>query len=154
MRRSQLIITTHVKSLCQPYLKGGGNIKILYHHITWIQHRHSFSSPFFCLFHYHLHAFTRKTHSEQKQLLDSLSVHFTDRLAMGGPIIWHEPAMTSMLELYPEVYQIFLQAGWLGYFQRLQGFEQQQVLQFSQNLQEDHSIVQGVQIPVTKEDIV
>jgi hypothetical protein len=105
------------------------------------------------LFHYHLHAFTRKTHSEQKQLLDSLSVHFTERLAMGGPVIRHEPATTALLELYPEVYQIFLQAGWLGYFQRLQGFDQQQVLQFAQNLQEDHSIVQGVRIPVTEEDI-
>jgi hypothetical protein len=132
---------------------GGGNIEILYHHFTRIQHRHSFSSPSFRLFHYHLHAFTRKTHSEQKQLLDSLSVHFTERLAMGGPVIRHEPATTALLELYPEVYQIFLQAGWLGYFQRLQGFEQQQVLQFAQNLQEDHSIVQGVRIPVTEEDI-
>jgi hypothetical protein len=61
--------------------------------------------------------------------------------------------MTTLLELYPEVYQIFQQAGWLGYFQRLQGFDQQKVLQFAQNLQEDHSIVQGVQIPVTKDDI-
>jgi hypothetical protein len=154
MRRFQLIITTHVKSLFQPYLRGGGgNIEILYHHFTRINHRHSFSSPSFRLFHYHLHAFTRKTHSAQKRLLDSLSVHFTERLAMGGPVIWHEPTMTALLELYPEVYQIFLQAGWLGYFQRLQGFDQQQVLQFARNLQEDHSIVQGVWIPVTEEDI-
>jgi hypothetical protein len=41
----------------------------------------------------------------------------------------------------------------MGYFQKLQGFDQQQVLQFARNLQEDHSIVQGVRIPVTKEDI-
>jgi hypothetical protein len=44
---------------------------------------------------------------------------------MGGPVIRYEPATTTLLELYPEVYQIFLQAGWLGYFQRLQGFDQQ-----------------------------
>jgi hypothetical protein len=41
----------------------------------------------------------------------------------------------------------------LGYFQSLQGFDQQQVLQFAWNLQEDHSIVQGVWILVTEDDI-
>jgi hypothetical protein len=55
--------------------------------------------------------------------------------------------------LYPEVYQIFQQAGCLGYFQRLREFDLQQVLQFAQNLQEDHSIVQGVRIPITEDDI-
>jgi hypothetical protein len=111
-----------------------------------------FTHHFVC-FHHHLHAFTRKTYSAQKRLLDSLTVHFTELLAMGGPVIRYEPATTALLELYPEVYQIFLQAGWLGYFQRLQGFDQQQVLQFARNLQEDHSIVQGVRIPVTEDDI-
>jgi hypothetical protein len=72
---------------------------------------------------------------------------------MGGSVIQYEPTMTSLLEHYPEAYQIFLQAGWLGYFQRLQGFDQQKVLQFAQNLQEYHSIVQGVQISITEEDI-
>jgi hypothetical protein len=47
----------------------------------------------------------------------------------------------------------FLQAGWLGYFQRPQWYDQQQVLQFAQNLQEENSIVQGVRISVTEEDI-
>jgi hypothetical protein len=46
-----------------------------------------------------------------------------------------------------------LQAGWLGYFQRLQGFDQQQDLQFARNLQEDYFIVKGVHIPVTEDDI-
>ena len=72
---------------------------------------------------------------------------------MGGLFIRYELAMTTLLELYPEVYQIFQQAGWLGYFQRLQGFDQQRVLQFARNLQQDHSIVQGVQISVTEDDI-
>jgi hypothetical protein len=111
-----------------------------------------FTHHFIC-FHHHLHAFTRKTYSVQKRLLDSLTVHFTELLAMGGPVIRYEPATTTLLELYPEVYQIFQQAGWLGYFQRLQGFDLQQVLQFARNLQEDHSIVQGVRIPVTEDDI-
>jgi hypothetical protein len=152
MRRFQLIITTHVKSLFQSYLKGGK-----YQNLVPSFHMNQPPSLFFfiilSLFHYHLHAFTRKTHSAQKRLLDSLLVHFTERLAMGGPVIRHKPTTTALLELYPEVYQIFLQAGWLGYFQRLQGFDQQQVLQFAQNLQEDHSMVQGVRIPVTEEDI-
>jgi hypothetical protein len=153
MRRFQLIITTHVKSLLAALKGGGGNIKLLYHHFTRVNHRHPFL-PSFCLFHHHLHAFTRKTHSAHKLLLDSLTVYFTELLAMGGSIIHYEPTTTALLELYLEAYQIFLQAGWLSYFQRLQGFDQQQVLQFAQNLQEDHSIIQGVRILVIEEDIV
>jgi hypothetical protein len=76
-------------------------------------------------------------------LLDSLTTYFTALLAMGGSVIRYEPATTALLELYLEAYQIFLQVGWLSYFQRLQGYDQQQVLQF----------FQGVQISVTKEDI-
>ena len=72
---------------------------------------------------------------------------------MGGSIIRNEPATTALLEHYPAAYQIFQQAGWLSYFQRLQGYNEQQVLQFAQNLQEDHSVVQGVRISVTEEDI-
>jgi hypothetical protein len=44
---------------------------------------------------------------------------------MGGSVIRYEPTTIDLLELYPEAYQIFLQAGWLSYFQRLQGFDQQ-----------------------------
>ena len=58
-------------------------------------------------------------------------MYFTELIAMGGSVIQYEPTTTTLLELYPEVHQIFLQAGWLGYFQRLQGFDQQQVLQFA-----------------------
>jgi hypothetical protein len=72
---------------------------------------------------------------------------------MGGSVIRNEPATTALLEHYPVAYQIFQQAGWLSYFQRLQGYNEQQVLQFAQNLQEDHSVVQGVRISVTEEDI-
>jgi hypothetical protein len=86
-------------------------------------------------------------------LLDSLTEYFIELLAMGGSIIRYEPATTALLEHYPEAYHFFLQAGWLGYFQRLQWYDQQQVLQFAQNLQEDHSIVQGVHILVIEEDI-
>ena len=73
---------------------------------------------------------------------------------MGGPAIRHEPATTILLELYPEVYYIFQQAGWVGYFQRLQQFDPEQELEFAWNLNEDHSIVQGVRIQVSEGDIV
>jgi hypothetical protein len=72
---------------------------------------------------------------------------------MGGSVIWNEPSTTALLEHYPTTYQIFQQAGWLSYFQRLEWYNEQQVMQFSLNLQKDHSVVEGVQILVTEEDI-
>jgi hypothetical protein len=72
---------------------------------------------------------------------------------MGGSAIRNEPATTALLEQYPEAYQIFEQAGWLNYFRRLQWYNEQQVLEFALNLQEHHSVVNGVRISVTEEDI-
>ena len=72
---------------------------------------------------------------------------------MGGNLITYEPSTTTLLELYPEAYQIFLQEGWVGYFRRLPDFDTHQVLEFACNLTEGFSIVQGVQIPVTEEVI-
>jgi hypothetical protein len=72
---------------------------------------------------------------------------------MGGSTIRNEPATTALLEQYPEAYQIFEQAGWLNYFRRLLWYNEQQVLQFALNLQEHHSVVNGVRISVTEEDI-
>ena len=69
---------------------------------------------------------------------------------MGGHAVRNEPGSMPLLELYPEAYQIFLQAGWIDYFRRLQEFDSQQVLEFSLNLNEDHFIVRGVRIPVTE----
>ena len=59
----------------------------------------------------------------------------------------------ALLELFLEAYQIFQWAGWITYFERLGEFDPQQVLEFAQNFQEDHSIVQGIQISVIEEDI-
>ena len=73
---------------------------------------------------------------------------------MGGPVIRHEPGSIALLELHPKLYQIFHQAGWVDYFQRLQGFDPQQVLEFAHNLRDGYSTVQGVRIPVTEHDIV
>jgi hypothetical protein len=77
----------------------------------------------------------------------------TKLVAMGGPVVRKEPATTALLEHYPAAYQIFEQAGWLHYFRRLQGYNEPQVLQFARNLQEDHSVVAGVRISVTEQDI-
>jgi len=78
---------------------------------------------------------------------------FAKLATMGGNLITYEPGTTALLELYPEAYQIFLQAGWVDYFRRLPDFNTQQVLEFACNLREGFSIVQGVQIPVTEEVI-
>ena len=72
---------------------------------------------------------------------------------MGGPTIRHEPGSMALLELFLEAYQIFQRAGWITYFERLGEFDYQQVLEFAQNFQEDHSIVQAIRILVTEEDI-
>ena len=72
---------------------------------------------------------------------------------MGGAVIRKEPATTALLEHYPTTYQIFEQVGWLNYFRRLQGYNEQQVLQFAQNLQENHFVVAGIRISVTEDDI-
>jgi hypothetical protein len=72
---------------------------------------------------------------------------------MGGPVVRKEPATTALLEHYPAAYQIFEQAGWLQYFRRLQGYNESQTLQFARNLQDNHSVVVGVRISVTEQDI-
>jgi hypothetical protein len=89
----------------------------------------------------------------QKLIHKLLTLYLTKLVAMGGSIVRNEPATTALLEHYPVAYEIFQQAGWLNYFLRLQGYNEQQVLQFTRNLQEDHSVVEGVRILVTEEDI-
>jgi hypothetical protein len=126
---------------------------LIYHHFTRIHHRHSYFTtlsrilPPFCIPSLGKLTLCRSCYS------NSLTVYSTKMVAMGGSIIRNKPTTTVLLEHYPVAYQIFQQAGWLSYFQRLQGYDEQQVLQFAQNLQEDHFVVQGVRISVTEEDI-
>jgi hypothetical protein len=94
-----------------------------------------------------------KTHFLSAPIHKLLTLYCTKPAAMGGSAIRNEPATTALLEQYPEAYQIFEQAGWLNYFRRLQWYNEQQVLQFALNLQEHHSVVNGVRISVTEEDI-
>jgi hypothetical protein len=109
--------------------------------------------PFAHSNHYYCIMSLGKTHFVPELIHKLLTLYFTKLVAMGGSIIRNEPATTALLEQYPVAYQIFEQAGWLNYFLRLQWYNEQQVLQFAQNLQEDHSVVAGVRISVTEEDI-
>jgi hypothetical protein len=72
---------------------------------------------------------------------------------MGGSAVRYELEKLDALLLHPDVYQIFLQAGWISYFKKLQGFNEAEVLEFSQNLTEGYSMVHGVRIPVTEESM-
>jgi len=65
----------------------------------------------------------------------------------------YEPENLDALLLHPDVYQKFLQVGWISYFEKLQGFNESE-LEFSQNLIEGYLMVHGVRIPVTGETMV
>ena len=58
---------------------------------------------------------------------------------MGGFVVRHEPAATDALRWNRKVLEIFEEVGWMEYFERLNGFHEGMVLQFSQNLAWDHS---------------
>jgi hypothetical protein len=100
--------------------------------------------PFAHSNHYYCIMSLGKTHFVPELIHKLLTLYFTKLVAMGGSIIRNEPATTALLEQYPVACQVFEQAGWLNYFLRLQWYNKQQVLQFAQNLQEDHSVVAGV----------
>jgi hypothetical protein len=114
-----------------------------------------FQSHFFLLRHYILHA----NHVQigcVSGLGASLSSCVTIRLSsniMGGSAVRYEPANLDALLFHPEAYQIFLQAGWIPYFKKLQGFNEDELLDFSQNLTKEYSMVNGVRIPVLEESI-
>jgi hypothetical protein len=66
----------------------------------------------------------------------------------------YEPKNLDALLLHPNVYQKFLQARWISYFEKLHGFNESKVLEFSQNLTKGYSMVHRVRILVTKETMV
>jgi hypothetical protein len=73
---------------------------------------------------------------------------------MGGTTVRYEPENLDALLLHLDVYQIFMQAGCISYFKKLQGFNETKVLEFSQNLADGYSMVHRVRILVTEESIV
>jgi hypothetical protein len=73
---------------------------------------------------------------------------------MGGSVVRYEPTNLDTLLLHLKAYQIFLQADWVLYFKKLQGYNEEEVMEFSQNITEGYSIVNGVNIIVIEESIV
>lgn len=72
---------------------------------------------------------------------------------MGGQTVRHEPENTEQVRRNADVWQVFLNAGWHVYFDRLQGFDESITVEFALKLEGNHSIVHGLDIFVTKEAI-
>jgi hypothetical protein len=68
---------------------------------------------------------------------------------MGGFAVCHEPITLDTLRRLPKVYRIFEDAGWVAYFERLEGFDNDIALEFAQNLTRTHLHVIGLEISVT-----
>ena len=67
-----------------------------------------------------------------------------------GPPIRYEPNNLDALFVNREVYEIFHEAGWIGSFQRLNGFHEETTLQFSLNMTGDDSEIRGLEIDASK----
>ena len=74
-------------------------------------------------------------------------------MTMGGEPIRHEPSNVSMLRKNPKVLEVFRVAGWLQYFEKLQGYNNFVALDFAMNLEGDRSLVKGVPIDFSKQAI-
>ena len=72
---------------------------------------------------------------------------------MGGEEVRHEPSNISLLQQNPMAMEIFQAAGWLQYFERLQGHDDYLALYFARNLEGNHSEVRGVPIEVSEQAI-
>ena len=68
---------------------------------------------------------------------------------MGGFAICHELVTINTLRRHPEVYRIFEDLGWVAYLKKLDGFDSNISLDFSQNLTGTHLHVRGLEISVT-----
>ena len=60
---------------------------------------------------------------------------------MGGVAVRHEPSNISLLRQNPVAMEIFQIVGWLQYFERLQGHDDYAALDFTRNLEGNHSKV-------------
>ena len=67
-----------------------------------------------------------------------------------GLLAHHEPLNTQELSNNPAVFAIFQAAGWIEFFERIDGFNREAALQFSLNLRDTHSEVWGLQIEVSE----
>ena len=73
---------------------------------------------------------------------------------MGGEPVHHEPSNVSMLQHNPEALEVFMAAGWLQYFEKLQGNNNSIALDFAMNLEGYRSVVEGVPIDFFEQAIV
>ena len=62
----------------------------------------------------------------------------------------HEPLNTQELRKNPVVFAIFQAAGWIEFFERLDGFNREAALQFALKLTETYSEVWGLRIEVSE----
>ena len=62
----------------------------------------------------------------------------------------HEPLNTQELRKKPAVFAIFQAAGWIEFFERLDGFNRDAALQFALNLTKTHSEVWGLRVEVSE----
>ena len=62
----------------------------------------------------------------------------------------HEPLDTQELRKNTTVLAIFQAVGWLEFFERLDGFNQESALQFALNVTDTHSEVWGLRIEVSE----
>lgn len=65
----------------------------------------------------------------------------------------HELESTIFIRSNVDVWQVFVNAWWDRYFERLIGFDETVTTEFALNLEEDHSRVCGLNIPLIEEDI-
>lgn len=72
---------------------------------------------------------------------------------MGGVAVIHEPDSMGTLKNCLESYQVFRDAGWIEYFQKLVGLDEAAAIEFAQNLNNHQTRVRGLQIEV-KEEVI
>ena len=72
---------------------------------------------------------------------------------MGGEPIHHETSNVSMMRQNPEALEVFRAAGWLQYFEKLQGYNNYVALDFAMNLEGDCFVVRGVPIDFSEQVI-
>ena len=66
-----------------------------------------------------------------------------------GPLVRYEPKNLDALRENREVFAIFWEAGWIEYFQILNGFHEEKTFQFAMNLIGDHLEIRGLRIYVS-----
>jgi len=72
---------------------------------------------------------------------------------MGGKVVRHESEDTTQVRCHLDVWQVFQNARWHTYFERLQVFDEVVTVEFALNLDENYSRFHGLDILVTKEII-